>query len=533
MSMRMVLANLVRVSVVMLVLCGIGGLGWLGLADLRSALLLRNTLLLGLGSCAVAMPLGVPLAWILSRTDAPGRSIGWGIVAGMLALPVYLQAAGWNAGFGSQGWLAAWPELGRRIALEGWAAAIWIHALAAIPWIVLITSRGLLLVEPELEEDALLCAPLSRVVLRVTLRRAAPALMVSAIWVLVLTAGEIAVTDLYQIRTYAEEVYLFGPGAASQPTDWLGGVEELPSGWLVLGLLLVGSLLVTQYLAVAPGFYGTRRALRFSLGRRGWLATAYVAAVSLVMLGIPCANLVFQAGLVVQPQGESWLRFWSAPRFVELVFTAPMAFRAELQWSLAIGGLAATGALAAGLWLAWCARRRTVVAVLAGLGIAAALALPGPVLGLGVIALLNRPGADWLAWFYSHTLLAPVLVQALRAFPVAALVSWYALRSLPDEMFETAELDGVPPWACFVYLVVPQRLAALAAAWLAALAISAGDLAATILTAPPGVTTIPIRVFGLLHAGVDDQAAGVCLAVVLITLLLAALIVWLLRPNRD
>ena len=125
----------------------------IGFPDIRTTLLLRNTLLLALGSCALAIPLGVPLAWILSRTNTPGRSTGWGIVAGMLALPLYLQAAGWNAGFGSQGWLTAWPQLGRQIALEGWPAAIWIHALAAIPWVVLIVSRGLLLVEPELEEE--------------------------------------------------------------------------------------------------------------------------------------------------------------------------------------------------------------------------------------------------------------------------------------------------------------------------------------------------------------------------------------------
>ena len=76
-------------------------------------------------------------------------------------------------------------------------------------------------------------------------------------------------------------------------------------------------------------------------------------------------------------------------------------------------------------------------------------------------------------------------------------------------------------------------VAALSAAWLAALAVSAGDLAATILTAPPGVTTVPIRVFGLLHAGVDDQAAGICLTVVFGTLFLSAAIVWLLQPPEE
>jgi ABC-type spermidine/putrescine transport system permease subunit II len=50
-----------------------------------------------------------------------------------------------------------------------------------------------------------------------------------------------------------------------------------------------------------------------------------------------------------------------------------------------------------------------------------------------------------------------------------------------------------------------------AAAWLAALAVAMGDLAASIITTPPGVTTVSIRVFGLMHAGVRSQEAGVCL----------------------
>ena len=346
------------------------------------------------------------MAWILSRTNAPGRSIGWGIVAGMLALPLYLQAAGWNAGFGSQGWLTAWPQLGRQIALEGWPAAIWIHALAAIPWVVLIVSRGLLLVEPELEEDAPLDATLGRVVWRVTLRRAAPALMISAVWVLVLTAGEIAVTDLYQIRTYAEEVYLFGGGASGLPSSWFGDVDELPHGALVLGLLATGSLLVTGYVASDAGSLTARRG-NILVGRCRWLATAYLAAISLLMLGVPCANLVFQAGLVVQPVGATWLRFWSCQRFVELLGAVPVEFRSEFQWSLAIACLAASAALAAGVLLAWFARRRTAAAILFTLLVAGALAFPGPVVGLRVIWLLNREDLDWLAWLYSHTVLCP------------------------------------------------------------------------------------------------------------------------------
>ena len=59
-----------------------------------------------------------------------------------------------------------------------------------------------------------------RVLLRVTLRRALGAIAAAALAVAVLTAGDMTVTDLLQIRTYAEEAYLQyslgrGPGGAA------------------------------------------------------------------------------------------------------------------------------------------------------------------------------------------------------------------------------------------------------------------------------------------------------------------------------
>ncbi|MHC4177630.1 MAG: ABC transporter permease, partial [Planctomycetota bacterium] len=63
-----------------------------------------NTLLLCGATCAISLPLGSVLAWLLTRTDLPGRRIGMVLLGLMLFLPLYLQAAAWHAGFGVQGW---------------------------------------------------------------------------------------------------------------------------------------------------------------------------------------------------------------------------------------------------------------------------------------------------------------------------------------------------------------------------------------------------------------------------------------------
>ncbi len=105
--------------------------------------------------------------------------------------------------------------------LVGRSGAAFVHAMATLPWVVLIAGIGLCAVEPELEESALLDYAPARVLRKVTFRRALGAIAAAALAVAVLTAGDMTVTDLLAIRTYAEESYLQytqgrGPGAAAR-----------------------------------------------------------------------------------------------------------------------------------------------------------------------------------------------------------------------------------------------------------------------------------------------------------------------------
>jgi iron(III) transport system permease protein len=108
-------------------------------------------------------------------------------------------------------------------------------------------------------------------------------------------------------------------------------------------------------------------------------------------------------------------------------------------------------------------------------------------------------------------------------------VLWFALRSVPGEVLDAAAVDGAGPWSRLLRIALPMRRPAVGVAWLVALAVALGDLAASILVVPPGVTTLSIRIFGLLHYGVEDQVAGICLALVALFAAVAAAAVHLLR----
>ena len=135
----------------------------------RPARLALETIGLVLATEAIALPIGVLLAVVLFRTDVWGRRGLLAIIALAAFVPMPLHATAWLGALGNAGRMQA---LGVRPILVGRFGAAVVHALAALPWVVLLTGVGLCAVEPELEESALLDFGPLRVLTRITLRRA-------------------------------------------------------------------------------------------------------------------------------------------------------------------------------------------------------------------------------------------------------------------------------------------------------------------------------------------------------------------------
>ncbi len=501
------------------------------LIDPRAWLLVRNTVALAGGAAALAVPIGAALAFLLLRTDLPGRTILLLVFGAMLFVPLYLQAAGWDAGFGKQGWYSFAHGSAAMPILDGWRAAIWIHGLAAMPWVILIVGLGLWLVEPELEEAAMLDGSTLTVFFKITSRRTLPFLVVAVLWILVTVGTEMTVTDLYRVRTFAEEIYIDVP--------FVGAIDTLqplrPTGVttaLLVSSLVAVTLLLLSRLVPPEHFPSHTRRRVFRLGRWRWPIALTCYVVVFVLIGTPPLNVIYKAGLVVEQVDGVRLRHWSPMAFLNIIVSSPRQFGEEHGWTFLIAGLAATASAIIATPLAWLARRGWMRSVPA-IGVAAiCLAIPGPMVGLSVIWLLNREQSDLLVWLYDRTIFAPWLAMLVKALPIAILILWYALRTISDELLENASSEGAGPIGRILRIGVPSRWKSLIAAWLAAFAIASGDLAASILVVPPGVTTIPVRVFGLLHSGVDDQVAGICLTTVWGFILIGGFLLWLMRPAK-
>lgn len=491
---------------------------WSAWADARRLLdLAANTFTLVAGVLLIDLPLGILLAVLLYRSDLPARVVLRKLVVVSLFVPLPLLTSAWQAALGARGWLG--PTDPGRPWTVGMRAAVWVHAAAGLPWVVWLVGQGLCWVEPEMEEDALLSAGPWAVLWRVTLRRARGAVVASAAWVALLTANEITVTDMTQVRTFAEEAYtqfvLPDPGGGLNPDLSVARAVAVALPATVLVAIVVGWAVWRWERSVPPlgSAPAPRPLVRFGPGR--WLLLPAVVAVVGVYFAVPVGSLVWTLGLSGNPER------WSAATAEHYLLLASRAHAGLIAKSL--GAAAAAGVVAAGLALAacWVARDSPAVRVMLAVVVALAWAAPGPVAGAGLKASIARlvdlgeqvgsRGPAWVLLYSGPSLVPVVWADVVRFFPCAVAALWPAVRMVPRTLTDAARVDGAGPAREVCYAVWPLTAGAAGRAAVAVTVLSLGELSASYLVRTPGGETFAHEVWTRMHYGVANHLSALCL----------------------
>lgn len=503
------------------------------LADERTDLLLANTIWLAVLCGLICLPIGTALAAVLFMTDLPGRRFFRFLIIAWLFMPAYLQVAGWTAGFGLQGWFSRQVFLSEAVAiLDGWRGAVLLQAIVAIPWVTLIVGTGMQALPRHLAEQAQLDLRPWQVLMFVVLPLAAPSVGIAGLWVFILTSCDITITDVFQIRTYAEEIFTgFALGDSLDQAQ----IRALPGAILVAGLCVI-ALIVCRSIAESVSATRMTTPWRLRLRSQRWSVFLVTLTIMMLLVGVPIGNLVYKAGIDVDQEGEERIRQWSVTKFVDIVSESPFTFAEEMAWSILLGQLASLAVVAIAIPWAWLARFRPTVRLAGWTLVVLGLSIPGPIIALGLGRLVNQPDSDVLFYLYDRTLFLPWLTLAIRSFPFAFLIGTVAFQRLPRPLLDSAATDGAGRWSQLLYIAIPQSGASIACIWIVSFVVATADLSASILAVPPGVTTVAIRTFNLVHYGVEDYLAGLCLLTTLAFALLAAIVVWLAsiaRSNRG
>jgi iron(III) transport system permease protein len=532
--------------------CGLLAL-LLTFAEPRERILLRNTLLLASAVLGIALPLGTAIGIAAARTDLPARQFLALWFAVSLLTPLHLLAAAWQMGLGLQSWLAYLGEPGFTAWFNGWPAAITVHSAAALPWVAWLVASAARRTERGVEELALLEAPPRTVIRRVLLPQLYPALAIAALLVFSQVTTEIAVTDFFRIRTWAEEVYVsiaVGGWDAIQGTQPLGigervaDLDEVARTWWsasqlalagCLTLLWCGLLWLAGSTLRRAALNPTQPPLRYSWGRWRGAAGAVWLLIVAVGVGFPLSNMMIKAGWVVtRLEGNVYERSWSMAKVVQMTLGSITRYRMELLTSFQAAAVAATIGLVLIVALQWLLRQQPWW-LNPGLWLAVVmLVVPGPVLGLWLISVFNHPALTWLHPLYDRSLVVIELAQMLRVWPWIWSVVAVTFSTIGRGQLEQAELEGASAWHIVRRILWPQLWPSWLLAWLLGFELALGELAATILVTPPGITPLSVRLFTLLHSDYEAEVAGLCLLLIGLHAAEVGAISWLLSKNsRD
>lgn len=507
---------------------------------------ITNTLLVIGASLIVAVPLGVWLALVLFRTNVIGRRLAWVALGSQLAVPLYIFAGGWSAGFGLQGWISSFAgelpglTLLSQVLGDGQPGTIGaagtngaivavavIHGVAAIPWVTLLISIGLMWIDRAEEEQASLEGGAFNIARRVILPRLQGFLLVACLWCIVPILTEMVVSNLFQVPTVAEQVYLDASQGTVSPMTYVSGFSlcALPV-CLLLGVAVWRSPKWEDVNFRSRHFSANVVSLR----RRG-LVSVTVWFLIFVLVGLPIANLIAKAGWQPFVDAEGLTQYgWSFERLMTTADESIRLFKPEFAWSGVLSS--ASSLIALGMAAVLFALTKGVLRFVCNAVMVVMIAVPGPLVGMIVIWLLNRSSPAFLGWLYDHTLTAPILAQQFRLLPLAWLLVWVVMSAISKQSWEQAKLDGFGRLQMLRVVVLPQTAGSWIAAWLLLFAVSVGELSCTILVLPPGVTTVSMRLFEMLHFGMRHQDSGLCCVLILLGWAIS-IILWAAQRSRD
>ncbi|MBT8203651.1 MAG: iron ABC transporter permease [Acidimicrobiia bacterium] len=466
---------------------------------------LANSLAIAGGTALLAGILGTALAFLINRTELPGRRVLRWVLALPLVIPSFVGATAVLAAFGPGALVGFVPRF------QGFWGALAILTLLTYPYVYLPVLSRLTSTAASLEDAARLLGDSPQQAIRkVVFPQTRGAISAGMLLVFLYGLSDFGAVSLMRFDTITRVIF------ASQLSN---RSVSLTLG-LVLALVALAVAAVNRWLpARRPPIATTgTRQIRYSLGRATLPVLIGVLAVVGVSLVAPIAVFVIwivrgsaTVGVGYSGLGDS-VGFLGAP----------------ILGSAAAAVLAALAAVIVTLPVAYgSARRRSVLTESAGAAVTSLFALPGLVIAISLAFWAIRAPQP-LAGLY-QTLPLLILGYVLHFGAQALGPAQAAISAVPDRFDEAARTLGAGWWRRFRTVELPLiRPGLLAGAGLVLLS-TLKELPATLILAPIGYETLATRIWGAAEDGFYAEVGITSLVLIV----LSALLTWPLLIRRQ
>lgn len=469
-----------------------------------------NTILFALGSTILALTMGIPLAWVIGRTNAPYKTFFDTAFITPLFISPFIGAMGWVTLLGPRGLLTFTMQQLFHIepflnVYSVWGM-IWINGIYEMPFIYLFTSSALRSMDPSLEESSMLCGVSTlSTALRVTLPLVTPAIFSAGLLVLVSSFSRFAVPLVvgrpHGVYVLSTVVYDLATYSLYMPERY-----HVASALAVILLALAVVLVYVQRkgLGRREFFTITGKGYRprvIDLG--GWRILAFAACLSFTLISLVLPFLALGVTSLMAYYTPENPEF-TLGNFEYVLYKYPITARA-FQNSLFLAFLGATVCI----FLTFVVSYVLVKSRARGKGLLEFLtilpvALPAIVLSLAILT-------TWVGTFLHNTLWVIMIayITIYNPYGIRALTS--GIRQIHPELEDGSKVSGVP-WSTTVRrIILPLLKPSFIAGWSLLFIAFLREVTASILLSTYGNWTLSVAIHELWHEGSFCQAASLAI----------------------
>ncbi|HEX6924777.1 MAG TPA: iron ABC transporter permease [Longimicrobiaceae bacterium] len=495
---------------------------------------LWNSVWLSAASVALAGAVGIPLAFLFSRYDFPGRRILGGLASLPVLLPPLVGVIAFVFLFGESGFLARGVQLLLGLERPPWRltgapAILLVHAYTMYVYFFLFTSAGLARLDPTYAEAAAaLGAGRWEILRRVTLPMLAPSVLGAALLVFMTAMGSFSAP------------YVFGGGFRVLTTQVFasklnGDLTMAAVETVMLAVVCVLFLVLLQRYEAGREYTGAGKGIApAARPLRGRAARSLVPAVA--WLGVGFLLLPHATVLLVSfvPEGTWTTQFvpptYSLDNYRDL-FTDPQMARPLLN-SLQMASLATVANVVLAVAAAYLlVRRRFRGKWLINALVILPWALPGTVLAIALATTfsVDRPLAGRFVLVGTFIILP--LAYFIRNIPLVTRAAMASFRQLDPALEEAAGSLGASPAYTLRRVMLPLVLPGLVAGAMLAFVTALGEFVASILLYTHRTRPISMAILSELRA--FDFGAAAAYGVLLILLMALVFVLGFRSVNAD
>ncbi|MEO8193609.1 MAG: iron ABC transporter permease [Gemmatimonadales bacterium] len=481
---------------------------------------LTTSIVISFASVAASVVIGVPLAFLLSRFEFPGRRTLRAVATLPAALPPLVGVIAFLFLYGESGLVTRTVQLLFGMAEAPWRltgvwAIVFVHAYTMYVYVFLFVSAGLERFDTTLDEAASgLGASAWHRLRRVTLPLLTPALAGSMLLVFMTSLGSFSAP------------YIFGGGIRVLSTQIVASKLNGSMGLAyvettVLALSAVGGLLLFRWLEGKRKYTSsgkgsaTRRVIR---SRRALVLAAVLSTLTVVILVLPHLMVM----LVSFAVDGAWTTQVLPPAYT--LDNYRRLFSESQLWKPIVNSVSMSLiATAANVLVCFVAAYLIVMRKFAGrklLEILVALpwAIPATAIALGLAATFNRNDLATGRVLLVGTFWILPLAYFVRGIPLVATAVESSLRQMDASLEDAARGLGASWWLTMRRVVLPAARPGLIAGALLAAVTAVGEFVASVVLYTHSNRPISIEILAQLRALAFGTAAAYSVLLILLVL---------------